>query len=118
MYSRGLLRVGGMLILMNVHNALAPFQNRQLRLHSVKCGNYSELAPIRYIDPDCVILFILLLNELLVDRLQYAPATVATLCVYCLWSVTSVLYLYTHAMFCFNKSVILFSVTKFLSDVI
>ena len=88
MYSRGLLKAGGMLILMNVHNVLVPFQNRQLRLHSVKCENYSEFESSRYIDPDSVVMFILLLNELLVDRLQYAPVSVATLCMYCLWSVT------------------------------
>ena len=35
----GLLRVGGMLILMNVHNVLVSFPNRQLWLHSVNCGN-------------------------------------------------------------------------------
>ena len=47
----------------------------------MKRGNYFEFESIRYIDSDSIVLFILLLNELLVYRLQYAPVAVATLCV-------------------------------------
>ena len=42
----GLLRAGGMLVLVNVHNVLVMFQNRQRRLHSVNCGDYSEYESI------------------------------------------------------------------------